>query len=254
MSKNHLMFCAVALILVGCGTGYNTSSGGNGAGNYAGQAQGVYSGTISSEYTFWTMALPNDKFYAIYGTVSGNTLFPTGLVTGQGTSGNGTYTASVSDFLDTGAIKSGSVSATYVGGISLNGTLTEDGTATTFNGTAVPNSSFTYNTLASLAHITGGTWPGTLLDGMTTTLTITSNGAVSGASSGCSFSGTVAVDNSNKNFFDISLTFGPSPCSLPNQTASGVAVEYLLSDGLTRQLLAAVTSGTTFGTVFEAER
>jgi hypothetical protein len=76
---------------------------------------------------------------------------------------------------------------------------------------------------------------------------------VSGASSGCSFSGTISPDSSNKNFFDVSLTFGASPCLFPNQTATGVGVEYLLSNGVTHQLLGAVTSGTSFGTVFAAE-
>jgi hypothetical protein len=52
----------------------------------------------------------------------------------------------------------------------------------------------------------------------------------------------------------VSLTFGASPCSLPNQTATGIAVEYLLSDGVTHQLLAGVTAGTAFGTVFAAVR
>jgi hypothetical protein len=254
MLKNGLIFCAVSLMSVGCGTSYSgNGGGGGGGGNYAGQAQGVYSGTTSSGYTFSTIVLPTDKFYAIYGTVSGNTLLLTGLVTGQGTSGNGTYTASVTDFTHTGAISSGSVSATYVAAASLNGSLTESGNAITFTGTSEPASSFTYNTSASLSAITG-TWTGTLLDGMTTTGTINSNGSVSGSSSGCSFSGTVAPDSSNKNFFDVSLTFGPSPCSLPNQTATGIAVEYLLSDGVTHQLLVAVTVGTTFGTVFAAVR
>jgi len=252
MFKNVLILCAVSFVLVGCGTNYG-GNGGGGGGNYAGQAQGVYSGTSSNGYSFSTIVLPNDKFYAIYGTASGNSLLLYGLVTGQGTSGSGTYTASVTDFFYTGATNSGSISASYVAATSLNGSITENGTAITFTGTSEPASSFTYNTSASLSAITG-TWTGTLLDGTTTTVTINSNGSVSGSSSGCSFSGTVAADSSNKNFFDVSLTFGPSPCLLPNQTSTGIGVEYLLSDGVTHQLLAAVTTGTTFGTVFAAVR
>jgi uncharacterized protein YceK len=255
MFKNLLIFCVVSLLLVGCGTNYSSNGGGGGSGgvNYAGQAQGVYSGTTSSGFNFSTIVLPNDKFYAIYGTVSGNALLLDGLVTGQGTSGSGTYTASVTDFLFTGAINSGTINASYVAGSSLNGTLAENGTAITFTATSEPTSSFNYNTSASLSAI-AGTWTGTLLDGMTTTVTISSNGTVSGSSSGCSFSGTVAVDSSNKNFFDVSLTFAGSPCAFPNQTVTGIGVEYLLSDGVTHELLAAVTAGTTFGTVFAAER
>src|SRR6266404_5521656 len=102
MFKKVLIFC-VALMLVGCGTSYS-GNGGGGGGNYAGQAQGVYSGTSSSGYHFSTIVVPSDKFYAIYGTVSGNALLLSGLVTGQGTSGKGTYTASVTDYTNTGAI------------------------------------------------------------------------------------------------------------------------------------------------------
>jgi hypothetical protein len=145
MFKNALVRCALSLMLIGCGTSYNGNGGGGGGGNYAGQAQGVYSGIAANGYTFSTIVLPNDKFYAIYGTVSGNTLLLSGLVTGQGTSGNGTYTASVNDFFYTGAINSGTISANYVAATSLHGTLTENGTATTFTGTSEPASSFTYN-------------------------------------------------------------------------------------------------------------
>ena len=61
-------------------------------------------------------------------------------------------------------------------------------------------------------------------------------------------------DASKKNFYDVSLTFGGSPCAFPNQTANGVGVEYLLSDGVTNQLLVAVAVGNSSGTVFAAER
>jgi hypothetical protein len=227
--------------------------GGGGGGNTTGQAQGAYSGASSNGYTFETIVLPNDKVYAIYGTVSGDVFLIFGMITGQGTSGSTTYTASVTDFFYTGLINSGSVNATYVRGSSLNGTLTENGTNVTFTGTSLPASTFNFNTQASLSAISG-TWTGSLMDGTATTVTITSNGTVSGSSSGCSFSGTVAADSSNKNFFNVSLTFGGSPCSLPNQTATGIGVDYLLSDGVTHQLLAAVTSGTSTGTVFVAER
>jgi len=256
--KKLCTVCVVALmvVLTGCGGGSYSggTSGGGGGTNYTGQAQGVYSGTSSNGYSFESIVLPNDKFYGIYGTVSGNVLSIFGMVTGQGTSGNNTFTAStVTDFVYTGTTNTGSLTATDVPGSSINGTLTENGTPITFTGTALPSSSFNYNTSASVSDITG-TWTGSLLDGMSTTVTINSNGSLSGSSSGCSFTGTVTADSSNKNFFDVSLTFGASPCSLPNQTATGIGVYYLLSDGVTHQLLAGVTMGTSFGTVFAAQR
>jgi hypothetical protein len=197
--------------------------------------------------------LPNDKFYIIYTAATGNPPLLLGLITGQGISTSNTYGASVADFYYTGTINSGSISASYVAGVGVNGTLTENGTMTTYDATVQSASSFNFNTAASLSSIIG-TWTGTLLDGMSTTVTINPDGTVSGSSAGCSFSGTATADSSNKNFFDVSLTFGPSPCANPNQTATGIGVEYLLSDGVTHQLLAAVTVGTSAGTVFAARK
>lgn len=154
-----LLVCAGSLILAGCGGGGSSISsgggGGGGGGNTTGQAQGVYSGTSSNGYSFDTIVLPNDKIYAIYGTTSGNALLLFGLISGQGTSVSGSYTASVTDFFYTGATNNASLTASYVPGSSLNGTLTENGTNITFTGTSLPASSFNYNTPASLSAISG---------------------------------------------------------------------------------------------------
>jgi hypothetical protein len=247
-----LLAFTLLIILVGCGGG-STNSNSNSPSSTPGQAQAVYFGTASNGDAFETIILPNDEYYALYGPTSGNEFSISGMLTGQGSSNNGNYTANVTDFYGSSATVTGSVSATYTVGASINGTLTATGSpAVTFNGTVMPSSQFNYKTAAKLSDIVG-TWAGGLLDGTLATVTINSNGAFSGSdSSGCSFSGTITPDNSGKNFFDISLTYGASPCLLPNQSASGMAVDYLLSDGVTRQLLAAVASGTSYGTVFVA--
>jgi hypothetical protein len=133
----------------------------------------------------------------------------------------------------------------------------ENGDTKTFTGTAQPpDSPFDYGAMfdgaASLSTISG-TWAGTLLDGMTTTVTISSSGSVAGSGSGCSFTGTVAPDSLN-NFFNVSFTFGGSPCAFPNQTAAGVGIDYSLSDGITRRLLTALTVGTSAGTAFAGQK
>jgi hypothetical protein len=259
MPKNILLLCGVSLILISCGTGYNSNVGGGG-GSGSGQpeeVEGVFSGIASSGYTFWIIILPNDELYGIYGTVHGNQLLLDGMITGQGTTNGSGYSASVSDFFYTGSVKSGTFNASGFTGASLDGTLTEGETVTTFTGESVLGSVWDYGTTfqtpASLSSISG-TWTGALLDGMTTTVIISSTGGVTGSSSGCSFTGTVVPDSSRTNFYDVSLTFGGSPCAFPNQTANGIGVEYLLSDGVTNQLLVAVTVGNSAGTVFAAER
>ena len=249
---------AVTLLIlaVGCGTSSNyggSSNAGSGRTNYTGEAQGVYSGTASSGYSFSTIVLPNDKLYGIYGTTTGNLFYVYGMVAGQGTSGNGTFTGQLTDYFYTGQTFTDSLTATDVPGSSVSGSFTENGMPITFNGTALATTSFNYNTVASVSGISG-TWTGTLLDGTASTVTINSDGTVSGSNLGCSFSGTVAADISGKNFYNVSLTFGASPCLFPNQTATGVGVYYLLSDGATHQLLAGVTYGNSAGTVFFAQR
>jgi hypothetical protein len=96
-----------------------------------------------------------------------------------------------------------------------------------------------------------GTWNGFLFGDIAASVTIASNGNFTGSTQGCTYSGTITPDSSGVNFFDFSLTYGGSPCLQPNQTQTGIAVDYLLSDGVTRQLLAAVSSSSS-GNVFVA--
>jgi hypothetical protein len=255
MTRTFPLCFLLCLVSFGCGSSYigNNSGGSGGTTNYAGQAQGVYSGTASSGYSFSTIVLPNDKFYGIYGTTTGNTFYVYGMLAGQGTSGKDSFTANVTDYLSTGQTASDTLTATDVPGQSVNGTITENGTPVTFNGTALASSSFNFNTAASVGSIVGA-WNGSLLDGITTAVTINSIGTVTGTSSGCSFTGTITADGSGKNFYDVSITFGSPPCALSDQTATGVAIYYLLPDGVTHQLLAGVTLGNSGGTAFFAQR
>lgn len=248
-----------SLVLVGCGSG-NNAGGSNGSGtsnSTPGQAQGVYEGTTSVGQTFNGIILPNDTFYAIYGNTIGNVFYVCGIATGQGVSNNGKYTATENDFYYCGGsynVYSGSVSGTYTPGTSISGTITENGNSETFTGTAPAISLFNYNAAASISAITGS-WNGSLTDGETASVNIDSLGNFTGISSlGCSFSGSVASDTSGKNFFDVSLTFGGPPCVLSNRTGTGIGVDYLLSDAVTTQLIAGVSSGSSLGIVFAAER
>jgi hypothetical protein len=69
----------------------------------------------------------------------------------------------------------------------------------------------------------------------TGTVMISSMGEITLAGLGC-YSGMVTPD-ANKNFFNVTIKVGPAPCNRANQTISGVAVEMLLPNGATRQLL-----------------
>ena len=244
----------VTLIMMGCGGGGgSTTSTATSATpqTTAGRAQGVYSGTSSNGWAFYSIVLPTDKYYAIYGTQTSSAFLIFGVMTGQGTSGSSTYTASVSDYYYTGLVSSGNVNATYVAGSSISGSIAESGSTLTFNGTVLPSSDFNYNTPASLSAVTG-TWTGSFLDGSSGTVTVSSTGNISGSSLGCTFTGTVTPDSA-RNFYNATVVFGPSPCLLPGQTASGVAVTYQIS-GTTKHQLLVGGATSTMGTVFAAVR
>lgn len=259
MKNAHPMTCNAFLLLIlaatsltGCGG--NGSVGGGGTPPVTqGNPEGAYSGTTTSGETFEAIILPNGTFYGLYGKTAGNTFTVDGMLTGIGSANNGTYTASVTDYYYSGATYSGSVNATYVVGSSISGTVTESGNPnTTFSGKPIASSQYTFGTPALLSNITG-TWTGFLFEDAASVVTIGNNGAFTGSSQGCTFSGSVTPDSSGSNFFDFSIKYGASPCLLPNQTQSGIAVDYLLPDGVTRQLLAAVSSSSS-GNVFIANR
>lgn len=245
----------LALLFLSCGGGGSstttTTTTTTTTQSTAGAAQGVYLGSTSSGWSFESIVLPNDKFYAIYGAQSSSSFLIYGLVTGQGHSNANTYSGNVSDYYYTGATYTGTLTGNFVAGSSINGTVADTGATLTFSGTAPATSDFNYNTPASPSAVTGS-WAGSSLDGSSGTVTVSTGGNISGSLSGCSLSGTVTPDT-QKNFYNVSITFGGSPCLAPNQTATGIAVVYQISGTTTHQLLAAGTTSAG-GTVFAAIR
>jgi hypothetical protein len=238
--------------------GLFVSCGGNSSQNQqqkspppSGQAQGVYEDSLSTGYSFETIVLPNDNFYALYGTFSGDTFFITGFVFGSGAESDANFSGSMTDFEYPGTpVGTASLSATFVAGASLKGSLTEGTLNETFTATVPSTTQFNYNAAAQASSI-AGSWNGNLLDGESAAVSIDGSGNVTGLSSlGCSFSGTAEPDSSGKNFYDISLTFGGSPCVAAGQSATGVGIVETLSDGTLQVLAGLKNSGNTLATVF----
>jgi hypothetical protein len=251
------LLVAGSVALLSCGGG-SSSANGSSPGNPStpGQAQGVYLGNTSRGPTFDAIVLPNDVFYDVYGNVVDTILYVCGMATGQGTSNSGNYTASENDFDYCNGhlqVHSGNVTATYTTGVSMYGSISENGNTQTFSADVPPSTQFYFDTAADTYGITG-CWRGSLTDGEPATVTIDSLGNMNGASGGgCSFSGKFTPDSSNKDFFDVSITLGGSPCMFPNQSASGIGIAYLRSDKASTQIIAAVSSGNSFGIVFAGQ-
>lgn len=220
-------------------------------------AEGVWTGSTSSRngtYQIDLLVLENGQFYTMFGVASGNTLMVYGGDTGTASLSGSSISGSVVEIGANGLAESGSLSATVVKGASLSGSASYSGGGSATFSLIPLTSGYNYNAAASISAIQGN-WSGFLLTGSPASVAINSSGVLTGTSNGCSFSGTTTPRSSGKNVFDVSITFGASPCALPNQTATGIALSYTPSGGSTTQFIASVfNSAKTLGTMFFAQR
>ena len=251
MHKSLGIFTTFGLsaLLVACGGGGSSS-----VANVS--AEGAWSGSSSSGNNFDLLVLENGDYYSIFGTLSGGALLVSGFDKGSSSMSGSTFSANITEYNSSGTT-TGTVNATVVAGISISGSATNTaGTAKiTFSATplSASYSSYNYNTAPVNSDVFGN-WSGTLLDGTSAAISISSSGGITGSNAGCSFAGTALPRSSGKNVFDMNLTFGPSPCAYPGQKVSGIALDYVLSSGK-RQLLAAMQDSTkAHGYMFFAQR
>jgi hypothetical protein len=230
-----------AAMLAGCG--------GDDAVDPGPTAEGVYGGTLtnSASNAFNMLVLENGEYWSMYGMGTAGAFSVAGFVQGTGTSNNGSFSSSTAkDFGEAPAV-AGTVSATYdATAKTIAGTVTSAAGSVTFSGGPIPGSLYVYNMPASLATISG-LWSMTDLNGDAVTVTISSTGALAATNLACSFTGTVAPRATGKNVFNVALRFGPAPCDLAGQEATGIAVAYPLANGRTQLIVAVVDGSRTSG-------
>lgn len=207
-----------------------------------GAAQGLYEGPFTSRFypsggAVVTLITPADQVWAIYGSRAGSAFFADGLLQATGASSSGSFAGRGLDY-NLGERGVGvSLAATYVQGASIAGTLSSARTDGSFD-LSVPTG-FNFSTAARIGEV-AGTWTGSADGGDATTITVASSGAVTGSAEGCNFTGTLRP--TNRNYFDLSLTFANEPaCTEPGAAATGVAFSY--APGGLRQFFAAVVYG-----------
>lgn len=236
-------------LLSACGGGGSSSTSAVPAPAPVTSAQGVYEGSTSSGFTIDTLVLDDDSYWTIYGSQSGSTLLVSGFIQGTGKSNNGSFNSTdVRDFYMSGMMTSGTMTATYSPGASFNGTTSNGTQSVSFTSKAMTGTLYNYNTAPVMANITGA-WTMTEMSGATLNLNIGSSGTFSGTSSGCSFNGSLTPRPSGKNVYNLIVNFGAAPCQLANQSATGIALDYLLANGMRELILAGVNASRTSGTV-----
>jgi hypothetical protein len=198
------------------------------------------------------IVLENGTTYSLLGTSSNGRLTPSEAQVGTLSVSGSAATGSGKGYIRISTEVIDSVNLTFSGKVVTNfaitGTTTNTAGTTVAAGTStqdlgVPSTaSYDYNTAAALATV-AGVWPVTSYDGNTGTLTINSNGTVSGLAGGvggCASTGTIAPRSSGKNVYDFVFTSGAAPCSPANVTYTGVAVYSLNSTDTSKKQLAYV--------------
>jgi hypothetical protein len=236
-TARNLLACVIgASLLAACG------GGGGDDDNSPPTLQGVWDTTLSpsgdtggalvlEDGTLWAFSGPSTSIDALYqGVVNVNA--------GALSSANmRLFFTNTGQVANVGNV-SGSLSANAFSLIGSTAAGTE-----TVNATRSPaDATYNYDTPAQLADVQGS-WTGAFSTGDTGVVTVQANGSFSSTTSaGCSFTGTATPRASGKNVFNISLTFGPAPCLLPNVSGSGVALASRAAGGNPAALIVMATT------------
>lgn len=199
---------------------------------------GLYFGTTDTNRDIGGIILDDGTFYILY-SVENNPNVIGGVLHGICAASGGTISSSnAKDFNIEGlGIFSVSVSATYSAKEWVNGTVAYgDGTTTHF-WTDYDSDYEVEPSLAALA----GTYIGQVAFSLgveDATITVSPTGIISGiGESGCRLSGSV-IPRSTGNVYNVSITFGDSPCYFAHETMNGIC--YL--DLSTNQLFAVASN------------
>jgi len=232
------------LVSAGCSSKGGGSGQSSAAANQHGAAPGgLYFGTLSHGFIHNTLVLDKGQYYVFYGVSTTASLKLAGFIQGSATNNNEKFVSSdLKDFFWDGSVSGGTLNATYTGS-AFNGTLGKKDLNIYLTGTPLASAFYNYDVAPNIPDIAGA-WTLTSLAGAATTMKIDPNGTFTGNTGRCTYTGTLAPRASGKNVFDVSLTFGGSPCSEPGLAVTGAAIDFLLSDGVTRQLIMAGVTAT----------
>jgi hypothetical protein len=216
-ARTSSLFAMVAA-LAACG------GGGDDGGEPAQATQslaGLWTGTTSNNRTAAGVGLSDGSYYVLY-SVAGNPSLIAGFTQGTATVAGSSFTSSNGrDFNFEGlGVSSGTVQGTVTTRQSFAGTVTYPNSTVSF--TSTYNAAFETTPLLSTI---AGTYSGSVASSagvQSSTGTISASGAFAASAAGCNATGRVTT-RSEGNVYNLSVTFGPSPCIFPGQSFSGVA-------------------------------
>jgi len=181
-------------------------------------AEGLWEGTTSTGRSVGGLVLDDGSYWFVY-TVIGNPNVVAGVVQGNGTSNQGSFTSSnTKDFnLESAGSLDATISGSYVQKNSLNGTITY------LSGGGTSSFTTTYNAdyeLAPNMTLVAGTYSVRTANNQRVTVAISSAGALTGNSTdGCTYTGSLSP-RAKGNVFNSTVT---GVCSNGTFTFDGVA-------------------------------
>lgn len=186
-------------------------------------AEGLYRGKSSANQDITALVLDDGTYYVVYEAAP----FSPGLVQGTMQAAHGSFTSSDGkDFSVASRDVAGvSLHGNYATRAHLNGTIryTATGQTATFTSTYDRD----YERTPSLATV-AGTYQGQAVARNaveSVAMSISTAGVINGmGASGCRFTGVVRP-RSRGNVYDITVSYGPSPCARPGQPLRGVAYQ-----------------------------
>ncbi|HEY4653775.1 MAG TPA: hypothetical protein VIH22_04650 [Cyclobacteriaceae bacterium] len=223
-------------LLNGCGGGGNSSPA---ASNTIPQRLYLGSSTYSPFSLADVLILENGSYYALYGQQFNAGLIVAGFFEGTGSGSNGVFSSTnPAEHISLYAYSNGSFGGSYVPETSVDIDVQGFWGTGTFSTVKPANTTYNYASAANINDV-AGSWSLSTIDGAGANMIISTNGTftATATSNGCSYSGTISPRPSGKNVFDITLTYGAAPCALPNLSISGIAVSYMLSDGIRREFI-----------------
>lgn len=253
MKPNQLPALLAIAMLASCGSGGGdrSSQGIATPEPIDGPIHGSYDGVTNTGRKVSTIFSGSGEIWTIY-TSAENSSVIGGFAYGKSTSSGGKLTASVKDFnLEGAGVISGSASATYRDGQSIDGSINYPSIRETISFSGVYDA--TYNVVAYISNI-AGTYKAIGVNEFTdegVELSIDNDGAITGkGDSGCVFSGSVLVDPT-KHLFTVAIRFGAPPCLYANQDFRGIATYDLGSKTLASMV---VNTGESAGFVLVGEK
>jgi hypothetical protein len=235
MTRNAIPFVVCAVTLAACSNGGNTGSssiatgGAPPPGSYTATipSGGVYKGTLKGSGADATLLMLFDgSAYLFYGGAGGTGLAGVAVATNGAQANDGRFVSnSAMDYRLGKASASPAVfSADFAHAPAVDATVADkDGSANVaFSGNAAPMLD-----VAPTKANAGGLYSGrgmSLAGTTQTRITVAGDGYLAGTTtSGCIFRGTIAP-HQNANAYDVSVTFGPAPCPVPDASVTGSAV------------------------------